>query len=274
MSHPKHDDAPQASDELSGTEQPFVQHLVELRDRVLYCVYGLLLVGGVLAFFPGPGELVNLIARPIMDHMPEGQKLIAVGVLTPFIAPLKVLVMSAVLLTLPWIMYQAWQFVAPGLYKHEKRFALPLILMGSVLAFAGIAFVQFVLLDNMFAFIQGVTPASVAATPDVASYVQTILMLYIAFALAFQVPVVVILLVKFDMVSLEKLRAFRPYFAVLAFVVAAVATPPDILSQIAMGGAMLILYELGMWLAGYFKQVATPSVDDAVTSAAHTEDGV
>ena len=158
-------------DELAGTEQPFVQHLIELRDRLLYCVYGLVVAGALLAIWPGPSGLIDMLAVPIRAHMPPDAKLIAVGVFSPFFVPLKVLMMAAVLLALPWLMYQLWMFVAPGLYSHEKKFALPLISFGSLLAYSGIAFVQFFVLDKMFGFIQRFTPASVAATPDISSYV-------------------------------------------------------------------------------------------------------
>jgi len=188
-------------DELAGTEQPFVAHLMELRDRLLYCIYGLAVAGALLAIWPGPSGLIDMIAVPIKAHMPPDAKLIAVGVFSPFFVPLKVLLMAAVLLALPWLMYQAWMFVAPGLYSHEKKFALPLIIFGSLLAYGGIAFVQFFVLDKMFGFIQRFTPASVAATPDIASYVESILSLYIAFGVAFQVPIVVMLLVRFEMVT-------------------------------------------------------------------------
>jgi sec-independent protein translocase protein TatC len=250
-------------DELAGTEAPFVDHLIELRDRLLYCIYGLIVAVILLAIYPGAGKLIDLLAIPIRAHMPPDAKLIAVGVFTPFFVPLKVLLMAAVLLTLPWLMYQIWMFVAPGLYSHEKRFALPLIFFGSFLAYIGIAFVQFFVLDKMFAFIQQFTPAAVAATPDVASYVEAILSLYIAFGMAFQVPIVVMLLVKFNIVSLEKLRAFRGYFVVVAFVVAAVVTPPDVISQLALAVPMCILYEIGLIAAKWFAQSSKKPEDEA-----------
>ena len=245
-------DSKNKEDELAGTEQPFVAHLAELRDRLLYCVYGLAVAAALLAIWPGPSGLIDLIAVPIRAHMPPDAKLIAVGVFSPFFVPLKVLMMAAVLLALPWLMYQAWMFVAPGLYSHEKRFAMPLITFGSFLAYAGIAFVQFFVLDKMFGFIQRFTPASVAATPDIASYVEAILSLYIAFGVAFQVPIVVMLLVRFNMVSIEKLRSFRGYFIVVAFVIAAVVTPPDVISQLALAVPMCLLYEVGIVGAQYF----------------------
>ncbi len=260
---------PTKEDELAGTEQPFVAHLIELRDRLLYCVYGLVVAGAILAFFPGPSGLIDLIAQPIMAHMPPGAKLIAVGVFSPFFVPLKVLLMGAVLLALPWLMYQIWMFVAPGLYSHEKKFALPLILIGSLLAYVGIAFVQLFVLDKMFLFIQKFTPASVAATPDIASYVESILSLYIAFGLAFQVPIVVILLTRFNIVTIEKLKDFRGYFIVVAFVVAAVVTPPDVISQLALAVPMCLLYEVGIIAAKYLNKYSkTPDAEDEKKTAA------
>lgn len=245
-------DKPDPADELAGTEQPFVQHLMELRDRLLYSVIGLAICMALLAFWPGPSGLIDLIAVPIRAHMPPDARLIAVGVFSPFFVPLKVLAMAAVLLSLPWWMYQLWSFIAPGLYSHEKRFAVPLIVLGSALAYMGIAFVQFFVLDKMFGFIQKFTPASVAATPDIASYVEAILGLYLAFGLAFQVPIVVVLLVKMGMVSIQKLKDFRGYFIVIAFIIAAIVTPPDVISQLALAVPMCILYELGIWGAQLF----------------------
>lgn len=250
-------------DELAGTEQPFVQHLMELRDRLIYCLIGLVVCMILLAIWPSPSGLIDLIALPIRAHMPPGAKLIAVGVFSPFFVPLKVLMMAAVLLSLPWLMYQMWMFVAPGLYGHEKRLALPLICFGSLLAYGGIAFVQFFVLDRMFAFIQRFTPASVAATPDIASYVEAILGLYLAFGIAFQVPIVVVLLVRMNMVSIDKLKEFRGYFIVLSFVIAAVLTPPDVVSQLALALPMCLLYEAGIWAARFFLKSPEATEKDA-----------
>ena len=257
---------PSPEDELSGTEQPFVQHLIELRDRLLYSVYGIALAVIALAIWPGPNGLIDLIAQPIRAHMPPDAKLIAVGVFSPFFVPLKVLMMVGVLAVLPWIMYQLWAFVAPGLYSHEKRFAMPLIIFGSLLAYLGIAFVQFFVLDKMFAFIQGFTPASVAATPDIASYVEAILSLYLAFGLAFQVPIVVMLLVRFGIVDIVKLKNFRGYFIVVAFIIAAVVTPPDVISQLALAVPMCLLYEVGILGASWLAK-KKPAEDDAQQDA-------
>lgn len=251
-------------DELAGTEQPFVEHLMELRDRLIQCLVGLVIAMILLAIWPSPSGLIDLIAQPIRAHMPPGTKLIAVGVFSPFFVPLKVLMMAGVLLALPWLIYQIWAFVAPGLYRHERRFALPLIFFGSVLAYLGIAFVQFFVLDKMFAFIQAVTPASVAATPDIASYVEAILGLYLAFGVAFQVPIVVVLLARMNIVTLQQLKDFRGYFIVLAFVIAAVLTPPDVVSQLALAIPMCLLYEAGIWAAKVFiKHTQAPAEDAA-----------
>lgn len=250
-------------DELVGTEAPFVEHLVELRDRLLYCVYGLAAAAAVLALYPGPGRLIDLIAMPIRAHMPAGAKLIAVGVFSPFFVPLKVLMMAAVLLALPWLIYQVWMFVAPGLYANERRFAMPLILFGSLLAYTGIGFVQFFVLERMFEFIQKFSPDSVSAMPDIASYVEAILGLYIAFGLAFQVPIVVVLLVRFNIVTVQQLREFRGYFVVVAFVIAAVVTPPDVISQLALAIPMCILYEVGILGSKWFVKRSTPTEEEA-----------
>lgn len=264
------DPAQNKEDELAGTEQPFVEHLAELRDRILYSLYGVIVGLILLAIWPGPDGLIDFIARPIRAHMPPDARLIAVGVFSPFFVPLKVLMMAAVLLVLPWLMYQAWAFVAPGLYRHEKRFALPLIVFGSILAYTGIAFVQFFVLDKMFAFIQNFTPASVAATPDIASYVESILGLYLAFGMAFQVPIVVMLLVRFNLVTVEKLKSFRGYFIVVAFIVAAVVTPPDVISQLALAVPMCILYEVGIWGAKLFVRYSRAPEDAAGESASES----
>ena len=261
-------DSKDSADELAGTEQPFVQHLMELRNRLMYGIAGLAVCMIALAIWPGPSGLIDWIAIPIRAHMPPDAKLIAVGVFSPFFIPMKVLAMTALVISLPWWMYQIWAFVAPGLYSHEKRFAIPLIVLGSLLAYVGIAFVQFMVLDRMFGFIQQFTPKSVAATPDIASYVEAILSLYLAFSMAFQVPIVVVLLVKMDMVSVDKLKEFRGYFIVLAFVVAALVTPPDVISQLALAIPMCLLYELGIWGAQWFVKSTKVAADEVAERSA------
>ena len=217
----------------------------------------------LLAVWPSPSGLIDLIAVPIRAHMPPDVKLIAVGVFTPFFIPLKVLMMAGLLLALPWVLYQIWAFVAPGLYSHEKNFALPLIIFGSLLAYVGIAFVQFFVLDKMFGFIQGFTPESVNATPDIASYVESILSLYLAFGLAFQVPIVVMLLVRFELVTVAQLKTYRGYFIVGSFVIAAVVTPPDVISQLALAVPMCLLYEIGILGSRWFSRISRNPESDA-----------
>ena len=256
-------DTKDPADELAGTEQPFVQHLMELRNRLMYGMAGLAVCMIALAIWPGPSGLIDWIAIPIRAHMPADAKLIAVGVFSPFFIPMKVLAMTAFVISLPWWMYQIWAFVAPGLYSHEKRFAIPLIIFGSLLAYVGIAFVQFMVLDRMFGFIQQFTPKSVAATPDIASYVEAILSLYLAFGLAFQVPIVVVLSVKMNLITVAKLKDFRGYFVVAAFVIAAMVTPPDVISQLALAVPMCLLYEIGIWGAQWFvKSTAAPGPEE------------
>lgn len=271
--------APTDDDELAAAEQPFMEHLLELRMRLLRSIYGIALATLALAIYPGPARLLDFVAQPIRAHLPPHTRMIAVDVFSPFVMPLKVLLLVGVITAMPWVVYQIWAFVAPGLYRHEKRMALPLIVAGSLLAYAGIAFVQFLVLDRMFAFIQKFAPETVAATPDVASYVQTVLSLYLAFALAFQVPIVVILLVRFGIVSIEKLRSFRRFFIVIAFVIAAIVTPPDVLSQLALAIPMCLLYEAGLLAAKWFLKDASAShpsdvgTSDANTNAPRPENG-
>ena len=178
-----------------------------------------------------------MLAAPLVAHLPKGATLIATGVFSPFFVPLKVLLMAAVLLALPVVLYQVWVFVAPGLYSHEKKLVLPLIIFSTLLFFAGIAFCYFFVFDKMFSFIQSFAPKSITATPDIAAYLELRARMFLAFGLAFEVPIVVMLLVRMDMVTVEKLREFRGYFIVLAFVVAAVLTPPDVVLAAGAGGA-------------------------------------
>lgn len=247
----------------NDTEQPLIAHLIELRKRLLLSLCGIVVATIALGVYPGPAALLDFLARPMRAHLPANTQLIAVDVFSPFVIPLKVLFLAGLVLALPWIMYQIWAFIAPGLYQHEKKLALPLIILGSILAYVGIAFVQFFVLDRVFEFVQSVAPSTVNATPDVASYVHTLLSMYVAFALAFQVPIVIILLVRFRIVALDKLKAFRRYFLILAFVIAAIATPPDVLSQFALAIPMHLLYELGLLAASWLVQ---PAPDAAQTS--------
>ncbi len=239
-------------DELAGTEQPFVQHLVELRDRLLRAIYGIAAIFAVLVFYPGPSRLYDLLAMPLVKALPEGSKMIAVGVVSPFLVPIKVSVLAAIGLSLPWILYQAWAFVAPGLYKHEKKLVLPLVAASTLLFYTGAAFCYFVVFGQAFPAIQKMAPTSVAVTPDIEAYLDFVITLFIAFGVAFEVPIAVIILARMGMVSIAQLRAFRAYFWVAAAAVAGLVTPPDPVSMIALLLPMGLLYEVGIWAAQLF----------------------
>ena len=246
------DTSPQ--DELAGTEQPFVQHLIELRDRLVKAAIAVLVAGAALAIYPGPAELYDLLAAPLVAQLPEGGHLIATSVISPFLVPLKILLMTAFLLALPVVLYQAWAFVAPGLYSHEKKLVLPLVVSSTLLFLVGVAFCYFFVFGQVFKFIQSFAPKSIMAAPDIEAYLGFVISMFIAFGLAFEVPIVVIVLARMGVVTVEKLKDFRSYFIVLAFIIAAIVTPPDVVSQLALAIPMCILYEIGIWAAQLFIQ--------------------
>lgn len=255
------DHSPQ--DELAGTEQPFVQHLIELRDRMVKALLAVLFAAALLFFFPGPGTLYDWLAAPLVAHLPKGATLIATSVISPFMVPLKILLMAAFLLALPLVLWQVWAFVAPGLYSHEKKLVLPLVISSTILFFIGVAFCYFFVFGQVFAFIQGFAPKSITAAPDIEAYLSFVLTMFLAFGLSFEVPIAVVVLARMGVVSVEKLREFRGYFIVLAFVIAAIVTPPDVVSQLALAIPMCLLYELGIWAAQIFIQhTQAPSQGD------------
>lgn len=253
-------------DELAGSEQPFVQHLVELRDRLIKAVIAMAVTGALLALYPGPGALYDLLAAPLVAHLPKGATLIATSVISPFMVPLKILLMAAFLLALPVVLYQVWAFVAPGLYSHEKKLVMPLVISSTVLFFIGVAFCYFFVFGQVFAFIQSFAPKSITAAPDIEAYLSFVLTMFLAFGLAFEVPIVVIVLARMGVVSVEKLKEFRGYFVVLAFIIAAIVTPPDVVSQLALAIPMILLYEVGVWAAQLFiKHTKAPDAEPADT---------
>lgn len=239
-------------DELAGTEQPFVQHLMELRDRLVKAMIAIGVVAAVLFFYPGPGQLYDLLAAPLVAHLPQGATMIATSVISPFMVPLKILLMTAFLIALPFVLWQVWAFVAPGLYSHEKRLVLPLVVSSTVLFFIGVAFCYFFVFGQVFSFIQGFAPKSITAAPDIEAYLGFVLTMFLAFGLAFEVPIAVVVLARLGLVSVDKLKSFRGYFIVVAFVIAAIVTPPDVVSQLALAIPMCLLYELGIWAAQLF----------------------
>jgi len=254
-------------DELAGTEQPFIQHLIELRDRLLKSVIAMAITTGILAIYPGPAQLYDLLAAPLVAHLPKGTTLIATSVISPFMVPLKIMLMAGLLLALPVILYQVWAFVAPGLYSHEKKLVLPLVISSTVLFFIGVAFCYFFVFGKVFAFIQSFAPKSITAAPDIEAYLSFVLTMFLAFGLAFEVPVVVVVLARMGLVSIDKLKSFRSYFIVLAFIIAAVVTPPDVVSQLSLALPMCVLYEVGIWSARVFlKHTRAPDADKTETA--------
>jgi sec-independent protein translocase protein TatC len=252
----------------TATHDTFVSHLVELRNR---------LVKAALAWFVAllplvtppwffANKLYDFLAQPMMDALPSGSKMIATGVIAPFFIPLKIAMMTAALIALPIILYQIWAFVAPGLYKHEKRFVLPLILSSTILFFVGMAFCYFFVFKMVFTFIAQLAPASITVAPDIENYFNFILGMFMAFGVAFETPVVVVVLVATGLVSIATLREVRRYVIVGAFVVAAVVTPPDVPSQLSLAIPLCILYELGIIVARFVVKPKKAEADEVAAS--------
>lgn len=232
---------------MSAVQETFISHLVELRDRLLRAMLAVLVV--FLCLMPWAGDVYDLLALPMMQTLPEGTHMIATGVITPFFVPVKVTMMAAFVIALPVVLYQAWAFVAPGLYAHERRLGLPLVLGSTILFVLGMAFCYFFVFGTVFKFIAEFAPKSITPAPDIEQYLSFVMTMFIAFGLTFEVPVAVILLAKTGVVSVAKLAAARPYVIVGAFVVAAVITPPDVVSQLLLAIPMCLLYEVGVIIA-------------------------
>jgi sec-independent protein translocase protein TatC len=232
-------------------QESFMSHLVELRQRLVRAVGAVLALFVILIFWPGSGTIYDFLAAPLMTALPEGAKMIATGVITPFMVPMKVTALAAFVVALPYVLYQAWAFVAPGLYEHEKKLALPLVVASSALFIAGMAFCYYVVFVRVFTFIHDFAPKSITPAPDIEAYFSFVITMFIAFGVTFEIPIVVIVLVRMGIVSVDKLRAARPYVIVGAFVVAAVVTPPDVLSQFMLALPMCLLFEVGLFLARF-----------------------
>ena len=258
-------DSDKKEDELGGTEQSFVQHLYELRDRLLRALYGVGAIFAVLCFYPGPSQMYDYLALPLVKSLPEGSHMIAVGVVSPFLVPIKVTVMAAIGLSLPWILFQIWAFVAPGLYRHEKKLVLPLVAASTVLFYMGAAFCYFFVFGQAFPAIQKMAPVSVAVSPDIEAYLDFVITMFIAFGVAFEVPIVVVILSRMGFVTVAQLKSFRTYFVVGAAAVSALVTPPDPVSMVALLLPMCVLYEVGIWAAQIFIKhtQAPPETDPA-----------
>lgn len=233
---------------MTPTEN-FISHLIELRDRLLRTLIGFALV--LLMLLPFANKIYSLLAAPLLAQLPSGAQMIATAVTTPFFVPMKVAILAAFIISLPHTMFQAWAFVAPGLYAHEKKFMVPMIVASCCLFLMGMAFAYFLVLPVIFGFIISAAPVGVAVMTDIANYLDFVIGLFFAFGLAFQVPIAVILVVYFGWFDVIQLKAIRAYVVVVAFILGAIFTPPDVVSQFMLALPICLLYELGILLAGF-----------------------
>jgi sec-independent protein translocase protein TatC len=228
-------------------EARLIDHLIELRARLLRAVTGLIVV--FIAFLPFANKLYAWLAQPLLAKLPAGGQLIATGVASPFFAPVKLAFFAALFVSVPWLLYQAWAFVAPGLYQREKRLALPLLASAVSLFYAGCAFAYFLVLPSVFGFLTKVTPEGVAMMTDIQAYLDFVLVIFLAFGASFELPVALVILVLLGWVTPQQLRESRGYAIVGVFIVAAVITPPDVVSQLMLAIPMCVLYEIGILAA-------------------------
>lgn len=236
---------------MTPTEN-FISHLIELRDRLLRSVIGFVVV--FVAFFPFANKIYALLAQPLLSKLPAGGQMIATAVTTPFFVPMKVAMMAAFIVSLPHTLYQIWAFVAPGLYAHEKKFMVPIIVASTLLFLSGMAFAYFAVFPVIFGFIVGSAPQGVAVMTDIGNYLDFVMTLFIAFGLAFEVPIAVVMMVHFGWVSVKALQEVRGYVIVGAFIIGAIFTPPDVVSQFMLAVPMWLLYELGILVAKLMKK--------------------
>ena len=247
------------------SQDTFISHLIELRQRLVRAIFAVLAV--CLCLLPWSREIYGLLAQPLLASLPKGGQMIATDVVGPFLVPLKVTLLVGFVAVLPYVLFEAWAFVAPGLYAHEKRLVLPLVVASFVLFLAGMSFAYFLVFPVVFKFMASIAPEGVAWMTDIDKYFSFVLTTFIAFGVTFEVPVVVILLVRTGMVSIEKLKQARPYVIVGAFVVGAVFTPPDVLSQVMLAVPLWFLYEVGIVLSRFVSQPAQSTDDTASTEA-------
>jgi len=236
----------------------FILHLIELRSRLLRIVVGLIVVFVVL--FPFANDIYALLAAPLLGKLPLGGQMIATGVTTPFFVPMKVAMMAAFLISLPHTLYQVWAFVAPGLYAHEKKFMIPMIVFSSFLFLLGMSFAYFFVFPVVFGFIVGTAPEGVAVMTDIGNYLDFVMTLFFAFGLSFEVPIAVVMAVRFGWVEIAALKDARGYVVVAAFVIGAIFTPPDIISQFMLAIPMWLLYELGIIVAAFTSKKSEPTI--------------
>ena len=246
---------------MSGQEDTFVSHLFELRDRLIRALAAIVIV--FVCLFPWAKELYALLAQPLLASLPQGGQMIATDVVGVFLVPMKVALMVAFLIALPYVLYQVWAFVAPGLYAHEKKLAIPLVAASVLLFFTGMAFAYFLVFPTVFGFMSKVAPEGVAWMTDIEKYLSFVLSTFVAFGVTFEVPVIVIVLVKLGVVELVTLREWRPYVIVGAFVIGAIFTPPDVISQLMLAIPLCLLYELGMLMARFVSSPAEAAEEAA-----------
>jgi len=232
-----------------GQEQSFLSHLIELRARLVRSAIAIIVV--FLALSPFMKEIFDVLSDPMMAALPAGSKLLATGVITPFMVPLKVTLFTAFIIALPYVLWQVWAFVAPGLYRHEKKLAAPLIVSSVAMFAAGVAYCYFIVFKLIFRFIANFAPMSVTVSPDIEAYFSFVMGMFLAFGITFEVPIVVVLLVRFGIASVDKLKQVRPYVIVGAFIIAAIFTPPDVVSQLLLAIPLVLLYEFGIVLARF-----------------------
>jgi sec-independent protein translocase protein TatC len=245
-------------------QDTFISHLIELRSRLVKSMLAIIIL--FVCLFPWASDLYALLAKPMLAVLPVGGQMIATDVTTPFFVPMKVALMAAFIVALPYVLYQIWAFIAPGLYTHEKRLVVPLIVSSTILFVIGMAFAYFLVFPVVFGFIAKSAPVGVAVMTDIDKYLSFVLTMFVAFGITFEVPVIVIVLVHMGVVSLEKLREIRPYVIVGAFVVGAIFTPPDVVSQFMLAVPLWLLYELGLLLARFVKK--SPAQPSAMESEA------
>jgi sec-independent protein translocase protein TatC len=234
-------------------EESFVSHLVELRSRLMKAVGAILLVVIVLMIWPGSSKIYQFVAAPLIASLPKGGTMIATDVIGVFFIPLKVTLLVGFLLVLPYVLYQMWAFIAPGLYSHEKKLAMPIIVSSTLLFFAGMSFAYFVVFPSLFPILFSYAPEGVSVATDIEKYWSFALTMFLAFGITFETPVVLAVLTRSGIVSVEQLKEFRGYFIVGAFVIAAIVTPPDVLSQLFLAVPLVILYEVGIWISHFIK---------------------
>ena len=249
------------------TEDTFISHLMELRDRLLRSLVAIAVAAILLSIWPGIGGVYDLLASPMMQSLPEGTRMIATGVISPILVPLKVTLLAAFMIVLPYVLYQMWAFVAPGLYAHEKRIALPLVIGSSVLFLMGVAYCYFVVFGMVFQAIHSLAPQAITPAPDIEAYLNFVITMFLAFGITFEIPLAQVVLVRSGAVTVEKLTEIRPYVIVGAFVIAAVVTPPDVLSQLLLAIPMCLLYEVGILVSRLIGKVRPTGDEEKVPEA-------